>query len=147
LGCVSAIDSNGRTIWIADAHRGDGKRFVVRADEKLTAFLELESAIQARYSTKSKLLIGQIICWSVVIEICIESCFCLGSSRLTIGLLRRSLRDYNLRRMDLPKAGENNPHNHKQYACGNVVRFGSLVRDKRRRDAKTLQQEKNPSNE
>jgi hypothetical protein len=36
--------SRGRTIFIADAHRGDGKRFVVRADEKLTAFLELESA-------------------------------------------------------------------------------------------------------
>jgi hypothetical protein len=36
-GCVSAIDSNGRTIWIADAHRDDGKRFVVHADEKLTA--------------------------------------------------------------------------------------------------------------
>jgi len=33
-----------RTIWIADAHR-EGKRFVVRADKKLTAFLELESAI------------------------------------------------------------------------------------------------------
>ena len=45
-GCVSAIDSEGRTIWIADAHR-DGKRFVVRADEKLTAFLELESATAA----------------------------------------------------------------------------------------------------
>ena len=44
-GCVSAVDSNGHTIWIADAHRGDGKRFVVRADEKLTAFLELEAAI------------------------------------------------------------------------------------------------------
>jgi hypothetical protein len=29
-GCVSAIDSNGRTIWIADAHRDDGKRVVVR---------------------------------------------------------------------------------------------------------------------
>jgi hypothetical protein len=42
LGCVSAIDSSGRTIWISDAHRDDGKRFVVRADEKLTAFLELE---------------------------------------------------------------------------------------------------------
>jgi hypothetical protein len=41
-GCVSAIDSCGRTIWIADAHRGDGKRFVVRADEKLRVFLELE---------------------------------------------------------------------------------------------------------
>jgi hypothetical protein len=37
LGCVS--------IWIADAHRDYGKRFVVRADEKLTAFLELQRAI------------------------------------------------------------------------------------------------------
>jgi hypothetical protein len=44
-GYVSAIDSNGRTIWIADAHRDEGKRFVVRADEILTAFLELERAI------------------------------------------------------------------------------------------------------
>jgi hypothetical protein len=34
-GYVSALDREGRTIWIADAHR-DGKRFVVRADEKLT---------------------------------------------------------------------------------------------------------------
>jgi len=42
-GCVSAVDSSGRTIWIADAHRGNGKRFVGRGDEKLTAFLELES--------------------------------------------------------------------------------------------------------
>jgi hypothetical protein len=44
---MPAVDSNGRTIWIADAHRGDGKRFVVRAGEKLTAFVELESAICA----------------------------------------------------------------------------------------------------
>jgi len=43
-GIVSAIDCEGRTIWIADAHRGDGKRYVVRADEKLTAFVELEWA-------------------------------------------------------------------------------------------------------
>jgi hypothetical protein len=41
LGCVSAMDREGRTIWIADAHRDNGKRFVVRADEKLTAFVEL----------------------------------------------------------------------------------------------------------
>jgi len=27
---------------IADAHRDNGKRFIVTADEKLTAFLELE---------------------------------------------------------------------------------------------------------
>jgi hypothetical protein len=44
-GCVSAVDSKGRTIFVADAHRGDGKRFVVRADERLTAFVELESTI------------------------------------------------------------------------------------------------------
>ena len=44
-GCVSALDSLGRMIWIADAHCGDGKRFAVRADEKLTALLELERAI------------------------------------------------------------------------------------------------------
>ena len=42
---VSAVDCQGRTIWIVDAHRGDGKRYVVRADEELTAFLELESAV------------------------------------------------------------------------------------------------------
>jgi hypothetical protein len=47
-GYVSAIDSRGRTIWIVDAHRGDGKRFVVCADELLTAFLELESATRVR---------------------------------------------------------------------------------------------------
>jgi len=38
------FDSTGRTIWIADARRG-GKRFVVHADELLSAFLELEAAI------------------------------------------------------------------------------------------------------
>jgi hypothetical protein len=41
-GCVSTIDCNGQRIWMVDAHRGDGKRFVVRSDEKLAAFLELE---------------------------------------------------------------------------------------------------------
>ena len=55
LGRVSAIDSNGRTIWIADAHRDDGKRYVVRADELLTA-LELRSTpaggLQARIVKK-----------------------------------------------------------------------------------------------
>jgi hypothetical protein len=33
-------------------HRDDGKPFVARADEKLTAFLELESAIRPRKQTK-----------------------------------------------------------------------------------------------
>jgi hypothetical protein len=45
LGLVSALDCQGRAIWIVDAHRDDGKRFVVHADDKLTAFLELERAV------------------------------------------------------------------------------------------------------
>jgi len=56
LGYVSAIDSEGRTIWIADAHRWDGKRVVVRADEILTVFLELESAIRAATTHEADLL-------------------------------------------------------------------------------------------
>jgi hypothetical protein len=46
-GCVAAVDCRGRTIFVADAHRGDGKRFIVRADERLTAFMELQWAIRA----------------------------------------------------------------------------------------------------
>jgi hypothetical protein len=36
------VDTKGRDIFIVDAHRDDGKRYVVHADELLTAFLELE---------------------------------------------------------------------------------------------------------
>jgi hypothetical protein len=43
LGAASAtVDSRGRTIFVADAHRDNGERFIVTAGEKLTAFLELE---------------------------------------------------------------------------------------------------------
>ena len=50
----STVDSNGRTIWIADAHRDDGKRFVVRANEFWTAFFELESqCLQENWQTRS----------------------------------------------------------------------------------------------
>jgi outer membrane protein assembly factor BamB len=44
VGWVSAFDDDGRTVWIVDADR-EGKRFVVHAGEKLTAFVELERAI------------------------------------------------------------------------------------------------------
>jgi hypothetical protein len=44
LGWVSALDLEARTIWIVDAHR-DGKRFIVRADDKPNAFLELETVM------------------------------------------------------------------------------------------------------
>ena len=47
-GCVSTVDSRKRIIFVADAHRGDGQRFIVRADEKLSAFVELESATRCR---------------------------------------------------------------------------------------------------
>jgi hypothetical protein len=45
LGWVSTIDSHGRTIWIVDAHRDDGRRFIVRADEILSAFIEPERQV------------------------------------------------------------------------------------------------------
>jgi hypothetical protein len=41
------VKFNGRTIWIADAHRGNRKRFVVQTDENLTAFRKLKSTIRA----------------------------------------------------------------------------------------------------
>jgi hypothetical protein len=37
-GCVATVDARGQTIFVADAHRDDGKRFVMRADEKLDCF-------------------------------------------------------------------------------------------------------------
>jgi hypothetical protein len=42
--------SNGQTIWIADAHRGDGR---VRADKILSAFLEVGAAICTRQHRNS----------------------------------------------------------------------------------------------
>jgi len=43
--CVSTINSNGQTIFVADAHRDDGRRFIVHADELPTAFVALQTAI------------------------------------------------------------------------------------------------------
>ena len=43
LLCSQRLIPTGKPIGIADAHRDNGKRFVVHADEKLTAFLELEA--------------------------------------------------------------------------------------------------------
>jgi hypothetical protein len=44
-GCISSADCDGRQFWVVAAEREDAGRFIVHADEKLTAFLELESAI------------------------------------------------------------------------------------------------------
>jgi hypothetical protein len=44
-GCISRTDQKGRQFWVVAAERGDTGGFIVRADEKLTAFVELERAI------------------------------------------------------------------------------------------------------
>ena len=41
-GCCSFRNIAGQTLYVADAHRGDGRRLIVQSDEKLSAFLELE---------------------------------------------------------------------------------------------------------
>jgi hypothetical protein len=45
-GCSSEINATGRVLYTADAYRKDRKRFTVIAKDKLTAFLEIESALQ-----------------------------------------------------------------------------------------------------
>jgi hypothetical protein len=47
FGCVSSTDHEGRQFWVVAAEREDAGRFIVHVDEKLTAFLELESTIRA----------------------------------------------------------------------------------------------------
>ena len=44
-GCVATVDSNGLTIFVADAHRDDGRRFIVQSDDKLSAFVEPEREV------------------------------------------------------------------------------------------------------
>jgi hypothetical protein len=41
LGYRSAITRDG-WCWTVDAHRGDGRRYIVQSDELLSTFLELE---------------------------------------------------------------------------------------------------------
>jgi hypothetical protein len=60
LGWVSAVDSQGRTVWIVDAHRGDGKRFIVHANEKLTAFIELASGIRGALGSSTGFPMGYL---------------------------------------------------------------------------------------
>src|SRR5438128_9707615 len=43
-GCSSQIDLIGRVLFTADAHRDNGRRFIVSADERLTAFAISDSS-------------------------------------------------------------------------------------------------------
>jgi hypothetical protein len=47
-GCVATMDREGRTIFVADAHRDDGKRFVARADEELRFAIRWQSSTSQR---------------------------------------------------------------------------------------------------
>jgi hypothetical protein len=46
-GSISSTDHEGQQFWVVAAEPEDAGRFIVHADEKLTAFLELEAAIRA----------------------------------------------------------------------------------------------------
>ena len=45
VGSVARVRLSQGAIWIVDAQRGDGRRFVVRSDEILSAFVELEREV------------------------------------------------------------------------------------------------------
>jgi len=46
-------DATGRVLYTADAYRKDGRRFTVIADDKLTAFMELERIAKKDFRTAS----------------------------------------------------------------------------------------------
>jgi len=54
LGRVSAVNSKRRTIWIVDAHR-DGKRSVVRADEKLDCVFAIRIGDSIRFTPSPRI--------------------------------------------------------------------------------------------
>jgi hypothetical protein len=76
LGCVSALDLEGRTIWIVDAH-GYGKHFIVRADEKPDCVLgngigDSRALTVARCGSKKRIAFANrcVALWSLIMESC-----------------------------------------------------------------------------
>jgi hypothetical protein len=45
-GSISSPDHAGRQFWVVAAERTDAGRFIVHADEVLSAFVELESGLR-----------------------------------------------------------------------------------------------------
>jgi hypothetical protein len=76
-GCVSALDRDGRTIWIVDAHRDDEKRFVVRGDDKLMAFAELEAEISHAQASAEPVTAYQARPYKNLIKLRYNSANCL----------------------------------------------------------------------
>jgi hypothetical protein len=48
-GYTSFVDSTAQTVFSVDAHREGRGRHIVRSDEMLTAFLELEKLLSAAW--------------------------------------------------------------------------------------------------
>ena len=46
-GCISSTDHKEQQLWVAAAEREDAGRFIVRADERLTPLMELESTTRS----------------------------------------------------------------------------------------------------
>jgi hypothetical protein len=76
----SALDLEGRRIWIVDAH-GYGKRFIVRADEILTAFLELERAVCVHLLTERGLAQERLMRRRLPKQTFVADGKCLGCNR------------------------------------------------------------------
>jgi hypothetical protein len=98
-----------------------------KAEMFLTGILVATAIRSENYETPSTTKLNQqerknVCIWIFRFGSYVASCFRLGRLGLTIGSLGRSLRNYDFRRMNLPKAGERRPYDHKQYACGNILR-------------------------
>jgi hypothetical protein len=48
-GCISSTDQKRRQFWVVAAQREDAGRFIVHADEVLTAFMELQAEIHRQH--------------------------------------------------------------------------------------------------
>jgi hypothetical protein len=67
-GCSSQIDvTPGRVLYTADAYCNGGRRFTVIADDRLTAFLELErvthESLRFQIPNDSTSVFATIGCW------------------------------------------------------------------------------------
>ena len=44
-GAIAALSRKHGWRWAVDAHRGDGRRYIVESDELFSAFLEMEATL------------------------------------------------------------------------------------------------------
>ena len=61
-GCISSTDHEGRQFRVVAAEREDAGRFIVHADERLIAFLELQAAIHRRFEFGWKVMRSSMFC-------------------------------------------------------------------------------------